>query len=205
MTMTATGPQRPDTRSGQPRARVALAAVAVVVVLAAAVTAWWVSRPGTPAAAPYVDKASVAGLTLCRGAQVVTSGSTTDQPFADVVVSGQAATGGYATGTTATLYAYQPREGVDASTWNGVPLAGTTAAASAAAPAVVQDRTATTLAQFASGYPLADGGWLQLRVVLGAPGQSPQSTSYASADLHVSGTHWTLAHPGRPAASACPR
>lgn len=200
--MTATGPVSPPVRARRPGRRAALAAVAVVVVLAAAVTVWLVGRDSTPAGAPYVDKASVAGLTLCRDGKAVTEGSTTDQPFADAVVSGQAATGGYAVGTTATLYAYQPRVGVDPSTWNGAQLAGTTVAADSAAPAVVQSRTATTLAQFASGYPLSDGGWVQLRVVLGAPGQSPQTASYATADLHVSGTHWTLAYPGH---GACPR
>lgn len=204
MTTIATGPLSPAARTRRRGLRVALAAVAVVV-LAVAATAWRVGRHPTPGAAPFVDRASVAGLTLCRDGKAVTSGSTTDQPFADAVVSGQAATGGYATGTTATLYAYQPRAGVDPSTWNGVQLAGTTAAPDPAAPAVVQDRTATTLAQFASGYPLVDGGWLQLRVVLGAAGQPPQAASYATADVHVSGTRWTRAHPGHPAGTACPR
>lgn len=199
MTMTATGPVSPATSSGRRRA---LAAVAVIVVLAAAVSTWLLRGASAPSTAPYTDQASAAGLTLCRGGKPITSGSTTAQPFADTVVSGQPATGGFATGTTATLYAYQPRAGIEPSIWNGLQLTGSSVAPDPTAPAVTLDRTATTLAQFASGYPLIDGGWLQLRVVLGAPGQRPQTASYASADLHVSGTHWTLAHPGH---GACPR
>jgi hypothetical protein len=46
------------------------------------------------------------------------------------------------------------------------------------------------------GYPAADGGWLQLRLVLGAAGVAQGRAGYAAGDLHISGTTWTLTDPG---------
>ncbi|WP_017935821.1 hypothetical protein [Nocardioides sp. Iso805N] len=174
----------------------------VVIVVLLAVAGWAVARHhGAVGAAPYRDPAAVGALTLCHNGSAVTSGSTTDRPFVTTVVSSQAATGGLATGTTATLYAYQPRQGVGPESWSGLQLGAASSVTDVKAPGAMLTGTDTTLAQFVNAYPAQDGGWVQLRVVLGAPGQAPQTSSYAALDLHIHGSTWTAADPGT---ATCP-
>lgn len=195
-----------ETRASAPRTprrrgvRVVGAAAALVVVAGGA--AWAVHRHDHVGAAPYTDPASAGRLTFCRAGKPVTSGSTKDVPFADAVVSGQTASGALAiAGGTATLFAYQPRQGIDPVSWSGLQLTGATSYADASAPAVTPEKNATTLPQFLAGFPAGDGGWVQLRVILGAPGVQAQTTSYASADLHIHGSTWTATDPGT---ATCP-
>lgn len=175
---------------------------AVVVVLLLVVAGWAVVRHhGAVGAAPYADPAAVGALTLCHDGSPVTSGSVTDQPFVTTVVSSQAATGGFATGTTATLYAYQPRQGAAPDSWSGLQLGAASSVTDIKAPGATLTNTDTTLAQFVNAYPAQDGAWVQLRVVLGAPGQAPQTSSYAALDLHIHGSTWTATDPGT---ATCP-
>jgi hypothetical protein len=187
-------------RSGVPRRRLWGAGAAVGVV-AVAGFAWGVHRHDEIGAVPYQDPAAAGRLTLCQDGKPVTSGSTKQLP--DTIVGGQPASGALAIdGGTATLFAYQPRAGIDPVSWSGLQLTGATVYADAAAPAVEPEPNATTLAQFLTGFPALDDGWVQLRVVLGAPGVQAQTTSYAAADLHVHGTTWQVADPGT---APCPQ
>jgi hypothetical protein len=49
-----------------------------------------------------------------------------------------------------------------------------------------------SLADFARDFPPAWDGLVQLRLVLGAPGQSAQDQRYDSADVRISGSRWTV-------------
>lgn len=183
---------------GHRRGRALAAGAGVLVVLAAGIAAVaWHDR--TPAV-PYTDPAAVARLTLCDDGRQVTKGGTADMPFVTAVVGGQQPSGAYATRTTATLYAYQPRAGLDPSEWSGLQL-GATQPVAAPAPGVRVAAADTTLAQFVDAYPALDGGWVQLRLVLGAPGVPAETTTYAAADLHLRGTSWTQVDPG---SAGCP-
>lgn len=179
---------------------VAVAATLVVVVGGA--TGWVAHRHHATGAAPYRDDAVAGRLTLCRDGKAITTGSTVGQPFADLVVGSQTASGRYASvGRAAILFAYQPRAGIEAEAWSGLQLGAPTSYADAAAPAIAPSRDDTTLAQFVNAFPAVDDGWVQLRLVLSAPGVAPNTAAYAAADLHISGTTWTLADAG---AATCP-
>ena len=103
-----------------------LARFLFVVAAAAAVV-----LPSTAAlaksAVPYTDSRSTGSIALCNAAgQDITHGSVYDKPFAYRVVSSVPAPIQYrGTGRRATLYAFQPREGVDPSQWNGDSLTAT--------------------------------------------------------------------------------
>lgn len=188
-----------STRSYGARRRAWVAGAAAGVVVIGGI-AWGVHRYERLGAAPYQDPAAVGRLTFCQGGKPVTGGSTTQLP--DAVVGGQAASGALAVaGGTATLFACQPRSGIDPVSWSGLQLTGATVYAEPASPTVLPEQNATTLAQFLTGFPALDDGWIQLRVVLGAPGVRTQTTTYAAADLHVHGTTWQAADPGT---ATCP-
>lgn len=178
------------------------ATLLAVLALFGAVGGWAAHRHHAGGAAPYTDPAATGRITLCRHGKPVTSGSISDQPFADAIVGGQAASGAYAAGgRSATLFAYQPRAGIEPAAWSGLQLGAPTAYSDVSAPTAAATRADTTLAQFVTAFPAVDAGWVQLRLVLGAPGVAPDTAAYASADLHISGNRWTLADPGE---ATCP-
>ncbi|MGZ6814302.1 MAG: hypothetical protein ACXVEZ_11090 [Nocardioidaceae bacterium] len=193
-----------STRGGAARRWTTIGGVIVVLLAATGISGLvgaHLLHDDAPGAAPYVDPASAGTLTLCRDGVPVTSGSTVDQPFVDLIVGGQVATGGYASGGTAALFAYQPRADVGPDSWSGLQLGAAYQVTDPATPRTTLAATDTTLAQFLTAYPSQDDGWLQLRLVLGAAGQPLQTTSYASVDLHVDGKHWTAVGAGD---AACP-
>ena len=104
-----------DTTTNVPAARskrgvIALVIAAVVVV--AGVVTWQVI--GEDRTVPYDDAQSAGSLTLCSAdGKSVTGGKVDDSPFADIVLGETALPSSLdPTGAVATLYAYQPREGV---------------------------------------------------------------------------------------------
>ena len=198
MTASVTSPGPETTATTHPRRRVVVGLVAVVVLLVVGALVWRQLASSTAAdEAPYTDATATGRLTLC-GADggAVTSGSTTDQPFAATVVGETAATGGDA---AATLYAYQPRFGTGSEEWTGLQLTAPTPYDDAAHPTVTVSAQATTLGQFLAGYPAVADGFIQLRVVQGVSGQ-PAATTYDSLDLHIDGDRWTAVDVGDPAA-----
>jgi hypothetical protein len=179
--------------------RFRLVAGASVIVLCAALLGVFVWHQRTASlTVPYADPSSTGRLTLCSAdGTTLTSGSVTGQPFAAAIVSSVAAGGPYAAaGRTATLYAFQPRAGVDAGEWSGMPLGAAQTYADAAHPRLAPTAQDTTLGQFLTAYPATDKGWVQLRLVLGGTDVPADATSYATVDLHVSGGTWTVADPG---------
>lgn len=174
--------------------------VTLVIAVVVGGTAWHLlTRSPEP---PYHDAAASGRLTICTtDGKAVTSGST-DQPLGAVVVSDRAAPAAYAgTGRTAALLVAQPRNGAEPEEWTGLQLNAATGYPSTDHPSTTLDAASTTIAQFVRGYPAIDGGWLQLRLVLGAPGAAQGRAAYAAGDLHLSGTTWTLTDPGT---AACP-
>lgn len=192
MTVTVTPPTSEETRPATRRRSALVGGVVLVVAALVAVVVWAAGRSG---GAPYTDPSAHGVITLCRDGTAVTRGSTTDLPFVSAVVGGDAGAG---SGRTATLFAYQPRAGVGPDEWTGLQLAPSVRYG--AAPTVTLTRDDTTLRQFLGGYPALDGGWVQLRLVLGSADARASST-YAAADLHVSGTSWRQAGAGH---AACP-
>jgi hypothetical protein len=168
-----------------------LAAVAGVALLTSA-------PPAAAEQVPYTDERSTGALTLCDSTgHELRAGALTARPLAARVVGGTAAPTTYAGGrATATLYGYQPRQGLDPAQWSGELLTGASRFADPHHPAVAVLPEDTTLGQYVADFPPSWDGLVQLRVYLGAPGAPLLSQRYDSADLRVTGGSWALVRGG---------
>jgi hypothetical protein len=168
---------------------------AVLLFVAALATA---VAPGSPAHAadpvPYQDAHAVGFITLYNKAgSPIKGGSLKDHPFVWKAVGSKAAPKPWdGTGRKATLYAYQPREGVLPELWNGDKLTGTSDYADPAHPTALATTADFSLQDIVDEFPPSWNGLLQLRLVLSVPGQSALTTNYASTDVKVSGGTWTV-------------
>jgi hypothetical protein len=148
---------------------------------------------------PYTDSTAKGTITLCDYAgRPVTHGKVNDVPFVWATVSSEAAEtvfGG--PGRTATLFAYQPRQGSPPQDWSGEQLtAGSTYADPTHPVAVANQDEGAALKSFLDAYPTQWDGLVQLRVFLGAKSQGIQNTTYPTADIQVKGDTWTLLRGG---------
>ncbi len=160
------------------------------------------ASPAQAAAVPYTDTRVIGYIGLCDASgQAVTSGSTATLPFVAKAVNSSAAPNGYnGKGSTATLFAYQPRQGVDPGNWSGEQLTGSSQFTNPAHPATVSTLLDSSLADFVSDFPPKWDGLIQLRMYLGAPEQSAYSAKYDATDIQVSGSSWKVVQGG---ASLC--
>jgi hypothetical protein len=166
-----------------------------VLLFAAALAA---AVPGSPAHAadpvPYQDAHAVGFITLYdKAGRPFKGGSLKDHPFAWKAVGSKAAPKPWdGNGRKATLYAYQPREGVLPELWNGDKLTGTSDYPDAAHPTALATTADFSLQDIVDEFPPSWNGLLQLRLVLSAPGQSALTTNYASTDVKISGGTFTV-------------
>ncbi len=176
--------------------RLGLPAVLFALSLVGAGTAW----AGTPKV-PYVDPSVAGSLALCDGSgHQVTSGSTLDLPLAWTAVSTVPAPKGYTDAASkATLYAYQPRNGVDPGDWSGSQLTGSSYFSNAAHPMAAFTTGDKRLHEVLQIYPASWAGFVQLRLFFSAPNKLTVTQTYPAANLQVSGTSWVQVDP--PAAS----
>jgi hypothetical protein len=189
-------PRRPRFRG--PRAAILIAGTTAVLLAVLVATLVVVGFDRGSGSAPYGDDAATGRLTLCDASgHAVTSGSVGD---ALATVVGETPVGGDAApGATATLFAYQPREGTGASEWTGLALSAPGAVDAATVTLRLGDDS-TTLAQFLAGYPATWDGWVQLRLVVASPDAGVAPT-YDAVDVRVDGDHWRAAEPGT---ATCP-
>lgn len=176
-----------------PRARLGLGLL-VVVLVAVGVLVW---RLGASPEAPYADPASTGGLTLCSAdGKPVTGGRLADRPFADVVVGESAPAGADREGAVATLFAYQPREGVSPAEYSGSPITAATPYADPSRPATDVTAQAWSIKDFVTAFPAGFDGYVQLRLVLGSPARGTVTDHYDTADIKVDGDSWELVRGG---------
>lgn len=168
---------------------------AVVASVLAATTGCSAARAGT---APYTDSHSTGGIVLYdKDGTAVTSGSTNDRPFVAKAVGQAKAPQPYdGDGRKATLLAFLPRKDADATQWHGRFLTGASAYTDPAHPTVVAPDGAGSLREFLDVYPTQWDGLVQLRIYLGVPGEATLTTSYATADIKVTGDRWTVVRGG---------
>jgi hypothetical protein len=142
--------------------------------------------------APYTDPRAAGNIGLCNAqGQQVTSGSIKANPFITRAVSTTPALSSVSgTGRTATLYAFQPVKGEDPAYWSGEAVTGASLYSNTSAPTAVTTDRDLPLSNFLSVFPPAWNGFIQLRIYLGAPDQSPYVASYPSLNLYVSGDTW---------------
>jgi hypothetical protein len=152
------------------------------------------AQPSVAASVPYVDPNAVGSIGLCdQTGQPLTHGSIDDKPFIWKAVDETAAKAPYnVTGASATLYAYQPREGVDPREWSGSQLSAASKFSDPTHPTAAMTGLDGALSRFLTGYPAQWDGLVQLRIYLGAPGEPIYSLTYDSADIKVNGQTWSV-------------
>jgi hypothetical protein len=147
---------------------------------------------GASTSIPYTDTSAAGVLGLCnQQGQQIYSGNINTVPFAWRAVSSIPAPAVVAgTGRTATLYAYQPIEGVDAPYWSGEQLTGSTVYSNPAFPTVVATTRDSSLSNFLNAFHPMWDGFVELRIYLDAPGTESYVQSYPVLNLQISGDTW---------------
>lgn len=173
---------------------------AAVVGLVALVMCGPAAADGTP----YHDAHRAGDLTLCdANGHELRGGDLAADPLAALVLGSTPAPPGYdGPRATATLLAFQPRQGVDPGEWSGELIGAGSRFSNPRHPAVAGVPGDLTLQGFVGDFPPHWDGLVQLRVYLGAPGRSPYSERYDTADLRVQGNRWSLVRGGGEACDA---
>jgi hypothetical protein len=174
------------------RRRWTTVAAALVVVLIVGMV--WIRHSSGPFRPPYTDSAATGHIGLCdTHSKSITSGSVTDKPFVWRAVGSTAAgASNRGAGRTATLYAFQPRRGVDPSGWSGEQLTSSGQYTNVNHPMAQATSADIDLQDFLTAYPAKLSGLVQLRLYLGAPDQPLSTTHYDATDIRVSGTKWSV-------------
>lgn len=143
---------------------------------------------------PYTDPSAKGLIALCgANGQDITHGSVYDKPFVFRAVSSVPAPAAYqGTGRLATLYAFQPRKGIEASGWSGDTLTASSTYTNVNSPMAQGTKRDIALSDYLNEFPLAWQGMVELRLIFAAPGVGSDSTSYPVADIKVDGTTWSL-------------
>ncbi|GAB3854128.1 LPXTG cell wall anchor domain-containing protein [Dactylosporangium cerinum] len=175
--------------------RLTFAAAVLAATAALATTGCSADKPD---GVPYTDSRSAGGIVLYgKDGKPATSGRTADKPFVAKAIAQAKAPEPYdREGRKATLLAFLPRKDADPTQWHGRFLTGASAYPDVAHPTVVAPAEAGSLAEFLDVYPTQWDGLVQLRIYLGVPGEETLTTSYATADIRVSGGTWTVVRAG---------
>lgn len=141
---------------------------------------------------PYTDPNAVGTIGLCdQAGQQVTSGSIDTTPFAWRAVSSQSAPAPYDNaGRTATLYVFQPIQGLPPGVWSGVQLTASSRYTNLADPMAAATDRDDSLEDAIAQYPPNWDGFLELRIYLGTTNDQPYSLHYPALDIQVSGGTW---------------
>jgi hypothetical protein len=168
----------------------------------AALLAALVLAPTAPASAadvPWSDPNAQGVLGLCDAAgHPVTSGRLDAKPFVGTAVSSVAAPAGYDAQASAkgTLYAYQPRQGVDPGDWSGTQLTASSWYSNARHPMAQGTSLDYSLADYLSIYPAKWDGLVQLRLFVSAPNKQLVAAPYPAAVLRVKDGRWEVVQGG---------
>lgn len=165
------------------------------VALAALLILGSAANPAAAAGLPFTDPNAVSSIGLCDNhGNPITSGSLDSHAFVPAAAASSPAPEGYASGqgAKATLYAFQPRKGVDPGEWSGFQLTGGSIFSDSQHPLVAGTNLDPSLRDFMSAYPLRWDGLLQLRIYYTAPNRVVSRRTYPAAVLRVSGGSWTL-------------
>ncbi|GGM73813.1 hypothetical protein GCM10007977_089210 [Dactylosporangium sucinum] len=167
-------------------------AAAAVAMVAALATTGACGKDDEPV--PYTDSRSAGVIALYgRDGNIVTQGKVSDKPFVAKAVGHVKAAPPYdGEGRKATLLGFLPRHGTDPTQWNGRFLTGASTYEDPARPTVIAPPEAGSLAEFLEVYPTQWNGLVQLRIFLGVPGEGTLTSSYATADIKVTGDTWKL-------------
>jgi hypothetical protein len=149
------------------------------------------AAPASAATVPFSDPNAKGYIGLCdRNGHPVTSGSLDDIPFVWTAVSSTPAPTGYEHGK-ATLYAYQPRQHVAPSQWEGRMLTASSSFTNPAHPMAQATNGDSPLLWFVQAFPPQWNGLVQLRMFYSAANSSVDLSPYPATVLQVSGNRWS--------------
>ncbi|MFL6160261.1 MAG: hypothetical protein ACJ72D_29580 [Marmoricola sp.] len=185
-----------------PRKRQLLIGAVLALVLVAAVVAWALTR-GSDETVPFKDPRATGVLTLCDAdGHRVTSGSVKAAPFVARAVGVTPAEGSKAVlaQTGATLYAYQPREGLGAGEWSGQQLTADSSFSNASHPIAQATTKDGSLQDFITAFPATWDGLVHLRLYVASPADGI-AASYSAVTVKVSGSTWKVV--GKAGTASC--
>jgi hypothetical protein len=153
------------------------------------------ARPAFAASGvPYTDPRAVGSIGLCNAAgQSVTKGGINDVPFVAKAIDSTPAPAPYnGTGATATLFIYQPRDGVQPSGWYGEQIGASNPSTTPQHPTTTLSAGDGPLAAALGDYPPKWDGLMQLRIYLGAPNEPGYTSSYDATTIKIAGNTWQV-------------
>jgi hypothetical protein len=152
----------------------------------------WSGLAAASTTVPYSDPNAIGYIGLCnQSGQQITSGSITTTPFAWRAVSSQAAQPPYDnSGRTATLYAYQPRQGLLPGEWSGEQMTSSSRYSNPANPMAAATDGDDSLEDFIQDYPPKWDGFIQLRIYLSTVNEQAYDLHYPVLDIQVTGQTW---------------
>ena len=197
-------PHRPTQPTESRRRRMILTAAALIGVLVGVLGLVGVLTDGgsgralAAGAVPFTDSSASGALALCdQSGQPLTHGNVTDKPFVWKAIGDTAAKAPYnGTGASATLYAYQPRQGVDPRQWGGAQLSAAAKFTNPAHPTAAMTGLDGSLSLFLAQYAAQWEGLVQLRMYLGAPNEPIYNLTYDAAVIKVTGQTWSAVSVG---------
>jgi hypothetical protein len=154
--------------------------------------------PATPAIAasslPYVDPSALGGIGLCdQQGNSLTQGNVDTKPFVWKAVEETPAKAPYnVSDASATLYAFQPRKGVDASGWSGQQLSTASRFTTPNHPAATMTGRDESLSAYMAAFPPQWDNLIEIRIFLSAPGQPVSSETYDAVNIKVTGDTWKV-------------
>jgi hypothetical protein len=143
---------------------------------------------------PYTDQYAHGSIGFCdKAGNNIAHGSVYDKPFAWRAVSSVSAPPTLSgPGRKATLYAYQPRKGVDPANWSGQQLGAASAYSSTTVPVAQQTDRDPALSDYLNNFPPQWDQLVELRIYFGALNTPVSASAYPAADIRIVGTAWTL-------------
>lgn len=180
-----------------PRRSVQRLGVAIALALCAANVLTITGSAAVAAEVPYTDPGAKGDLTLCDATyNPLQEGRTTDRPFVWRAVGSEPAPERYdVEGRLATLFAFQPIKGVAPGEWVGEQINGPAKYTNPDRPMAQFTEIDYAIEVFIDRFPLTWDGYLQLRLMYGAPGQGT-SVDYAAMDLQVKDGGWRILRGG---------
>lgn len=172
------------------RALHSLVALAVALVTSLGVVEAAAAAGSGP---PYTDPTAVGYIGLCNSAgHQITSGDVDTVPFAWRAVSSVPAPSPYNDAwRTATLYGYQPQQGLLAGEWSGEALTASSRYSNPADPMVAATDGDDSLEDFIQDFPPRWDGFLELRIFLGTQNEEAYEAHYPVLNIKVTGKTWS--------------
>ena len=144
------------------------------------------------AGVPDTDPSAVGSIGLCtQSGTQITTGNVNAVPFVGGPRHAPAPAPYSNAGRTATLFAYQPQQGLTPGEWSGDELTASSSYSNPADPMAAATGRDFSLEDFIQEYPPRWDGYLQLRIYLSTANEAAYEVHYPALNIKVTGDTWT--------------